>query len=600
MGRRIIGVLLIFILSIMLCSCKEKTLYDTNPLLAKLSTGRSINILINGDSIAADSADFAWQNLVAQKLKVKYQIQDVFLSNISLPGNASYGGYAIENLSVAENDEKYDLIILCYGQNDYEYSKFPIYYEALIRSTKKNNPCAEIITILESAQTEYTENIKNIIEISDYYGISYVDTIKAFKESGFSNEELTIDLVHLNEKGHEVYADSIWNTLQDKVLMPEHEQAKLKKPLNKEVENFEHFYYIDKNQMTASNDGLSFFVDGTIETLGIDQLHEPGNNKLMVTIGNETLDLSYEWNYSFSQRHISLIQSEYIKESKQTKIIIQGDEKNLNLINGIIITGKKEIPIESQEVAVKLQWVDVKSIKSCQILNQTVLNAKSEVASVESGYTEAANYYISVYPVKEDQFLEVSSNTIGTVNSITRYAFYADNMGKYLVKKGSYNTGGWTDKYSSHLKVPAGAKYLFVSSQNNSDIIVKENIQKNICEEIPFETIFYNKTITSERIMCGSEINQEYGNYSVYLYKLEGRGRAIVNTSAVGNPNTFMIFALSDKKDGSEFEKTGVLNAEGWNETPETWVYFSEKDKFLYVVCQNASVPTVTIESELP
>lgn len=597
MSKRGIILICSIALVLLLCSRQDASLDKTNPLLYSLSTKKSINILINGDSVAADSSDGAWQYLVARKLNEEYQIDEVFLSNISLPGNAAYGGYAIENLTTLENGGKYDLIILCYGQNDYELSNFPVYYEALIRATKKNNPHAEIITILESAQLDYTEKINNIIKISDYYGISYVDTIQAFKESGFSNEELTTDLVHLNEKGHKIYADSIFDVLKNNVLFSEYKQAKLKKPLNKAVQNYDYFYYINRNQMSESEDKLSFVVDGKIDTIGIDQIHEPGDNKLSITVGDENLDLGYDWNYSFSQRHINLIHSNDINASKQTEIILQGSEENLNRVKGIIVTSEKEIPMESAEVVVSLQRVDAKAITSCQTINQAFLNEKGEIASVEHGNSDARNYYIAVYPVTAGQFLEVSSNTIGTVNSIMRYAFWADDQGMQIVREGSYNTGGWSDSYNSYVEVPEGAKYLFVSSQNNSSITVKENIEKNISEEIPFKQVYYNKTITADGVMCGAETNKDYDNYSVYLYELQGQGKAIVHSNVIGNPNTFMVFALSDKKDSMKFENSGILNKEGWSETPTTWVRFSEKDKFLYVVCQNSSVPVVTIEN---
>lgn len=592
----LITILFLFVLSLSLCSCRDASLDKTNPLLYSLSTKKSINILINGDSVASDSSDGAWQNLVARKLNEEYQIDEVFLSNISLPGNAAYGGYAIENLTTLENGEQYDLVILCYGQNDYELSDFPIYYEALIRASKKNNPQAEIITILESAQLDYTEKINTIIKISEHYGISYVDTIQAFKESGFSNEELTTDLVHLNEKGHQIYADIIFDVLKNNVLFSGYEQLKLKKPLNKMVQDYDYFYYIDRNQMSESEDGLSFVVDGKIDTIGIDQIHEPGDNKLTITVDGENLDLGYDWNYSFSQRHINLIRSNDISDSKQTEIILQGDKKNLDRVKGIIVTAAKKISMDSAEVVVTLQRVGAKSISACQTINQAFLDEKGEITSVEHGNSDARNYYIAVYPVAAGKFLEVSSNTIGTVNSIMRYAFFEDDQGMHIIREGSYNTGGWSDSYQSYVEVPEGAKYLFVSSQNNSTNTVKENIEKNISEEIPFKKIYHSKTITADGVMCGSETNKEYNNYSVYLYELEGKGKAIVHSNVIGNPNNFMIFALSDKKDSIEFEKSGVLNKEGWNETPTTWVRFSEKDKFLYVVCQNSSVPVVTIE----
>ena len=93
-----------------------------------LYNGLDVNVLIVGDSIGAGSGasdnDHRWANLLKANLESKYGVS-VNLTNVSMGGNASYAGY-VRTMSL-NDDVAYDLVVLCYGQND-SNANFSLYY----------------------------------------------------------------------------------------------------------------------------------------------------------------------------------------------------------------------------------------------------------------------------------------------------------------------------------------------------------------------------------------------------------------------------------------------------------------------------------------
>ena len=167
----------------------------------KLASGRDISLLIVGDSIGA----LPWTSDVAAWIEENYQVSCT-IKNISLGGNMAYSGYVTEKL--LDDGIAYDLVIVCYGQNDLPEG-FSADYEALIREvlSKNNLPC--VISVLESSQREYTEKMQAIQSIAAYYGIETADTIAAFENSGYSYETLSSDGIHPNGYGQAVYASTV-------------------------------------------------------------------------------------------------------------------------------------------------------------------------------------------------------------------------------------------------------------------------------------------------------------------------------------------------------------------------------------------------------
>ena len=167
----------------------------------KLACGENIRLLVVGDSIGA----MPWTNDVATWIEKNYQVSCT-IKNISLGSNTSYSGFVSEKL--LDDGVAYDLVIVCYGQNDVPQG-FAADYEALIREVLAKNGFPSVIAVLESSQREYTEKMQAIMQIAGHYHLQLADTIEAFENSGYSYEALSADGVHPNGIGQDVYAATV-------------------------------------------------------------------------------------------------------------------------------------------------------------------------------------------------------------------------------------------------------------------------------------------------------------------------------------------------------------------------------------------------------
>ena len=151
----------------------------------KLACRKDISLLVVGDSIGART----WTYDVSEWIERNYQIRCT-IRNLSMGGNTSYGGYVSEKL--LEEETAFDLVIVCYGENDLP-ELFARDYEALIRELYRRNDRCCIISVLESSQREYTEKMQQIIRFAPYYELCLADTIEAFDRSGYAYEVLSDD-----------------------------------------------------------------------------------------------------------------------------------------------------------------------------------------------------------------------------------------------------------------------------------------------------------------------------------------------------------------------------------------------------------------------
>ena len=271
----------------------------------KLACGVDINLLIVGDSIGA----LPWTMDFSDWIQDNYEV-DCYLKNISLGGNDSYAGVISEKM--LDDDKKYDLILVCYGQNDDE-DFFALDYEALIREAISDNPGCSIISVLESPQRQYTSKMKEIIKIAEYYGIAVADTIKAFEESGYSYEKLTDDGVHPNEQGQIIYLDTVTEIVigkteaeyQRKISILEetvknltvpdigsyyYEQNSPQAAISQETEEFERIlFFPEKEFKRLSDTDWEIKLDNISGKLGICWCRSQGDNGFDILYNGEEI-----------------------------------------------------------------------------------------------------------------------------------------------------------------------------------------------------------------------------------------------------------------------------------------------------------------------
>ena len=276
--------------------------YDSLNGYQKLACGQDIRMLIVGDSIGAR----VWTNHVARWIEENYQVV-CEAKNISMGGNTSYGGLVSEKLM--DEEESWDLAIVCYGQNDLP-DVFPEQYEALLRELLRRNNRCNVVCVLESSQREYTEKMQKIIELASYYGMQVADTIESFLNSGYSHEKLTEDGVHPNEQGEEIYALTVEAIIRENVAAEYARKTEIiqsaleenrgadaeafihpvvtKPPLNEAAIAYDHFqYYPSSTFRRVSDTDWDMEADGFTGIPGISRNMCPGDNTLRIYVNDE-------------------------------------------------------------------------------------------------------------------------------------------------------------------------------------------------------------------------------------------------------------------------------------------------------------------------
>lgn len=297
-----------------------------------------INIVINGDSIGGTTDEGEWCKLLQEKLHDNYNCT-INIHNISKPGNGTFAGIVSWQHYIETEGGTADLVILCYGENDNEES-FKYQYEALIRNTIKYAPNCEIIAILQSSQKTYTNKINAIIDLCDYYGINYVDTIEAFNKSGYAYKDLSDDGIHPNSLGKSVYANAIYDTISNKLVEKQHiwdfkgERAKARNEKYKESSNYDRFKYISNANMLIEKQNVIVQIPDC-SVIGLDMEFSDGKHEIFADLNGDKYDLSYTWNYGFNQRHIYQISD---KQYNNVQLSISfGDSMDVQNLHGVIL-----------------------------------------------------------------------------------------------------------------------------------------------------------------------------------------------------------------------------------------------------------------------
>ena len=304
----------------------------------KINGGFSSNIVVNGDSIGGQYGVGEWCTLLEKHIEDETNSY-IEVTNISKPGNSSFAGIVSWEMLDPTDKMFSDLVILCYGQNDADDESFAVNYEALIRNTIAGNPNAEIIAILESSQRDYTNKINTIIKLCNYYKIPYVDTIKAFNESGYSYEELSDDGIHPNAKGKEIYADTIYEVIQSELLVKQHildfkgERPAKKNAKNPEADQYLECKYIPIEDMEVKGNTIMVNIP-PCKIIGFDRVFFDGKHNIILKIKEENYDVGYNWGYSFEQRHIDKLVTGNFDEGNVN--IVFEDVETLERFKGLV------------------------------------------------------------------------------------------------------------------------------------------------------------------------------------------------------------------------------------------------------------------------
>jgi lysophospholipase L1-like esterase len=189
-----------------------------NDLYDQIRAKEFIRTLIVGDSIGqgtgAQNAGEKWFARLTTSLANEYNVTN-FITNLSRGGASVLGGWTDYNIIKTSIKDKYDLAFICFGQNDQGVLPIEIYsniYERLIKQIKEEKGNPEIFLIIENGvgTKGYPEVMMNLAK---QYDLNIIDTRQAFKQSGYSDEVLTIDKTRPSSIGQELYYNNIMDTI---------------------------------------------------------------------------------------------------------------------------------------------------------------------------------------------------------------------------------------------------------------------------------------------------------------------------------------------------------------------------------------------------
>jgi lysophospholipase L1-like esterase len=319
----------------------------TDSFYQKLSDGFDVNILIVGDSIGAGAGASAneksWAQLLKEEIVSKYKV-NVNLANVSMGGNTSYAGYA---RTMTLNDEvDYDLVVICYGQNDRD-ENFGLYYESIIRAIRSKYSKPAILCMLESSQREYTGKMETIKSIAAHYGLPVVDTIAPFVEH---YDELSVDGVHPNDLGQTVYFETVMQTIEPLVENKQEVNTDAYAAIYDQADVFDACTWYSSDDFTREGNTFTLKTNADGEILGIDYTFVSGENHCKIFIdGVEYAAPEVSFDYDFSQRHIMVVNDwlngETIDVKDEIKVVFdEGDDgsKQADGFMGIMISGQNK------------------------------------------------------------------------------------------------------------------------------------------------------------------------------------------------------------------------------------------------------------------
>lgn len=300
----------------------------------KIISGEDIKLLIIGDSIGLPMDDTSWVVLLKNWLEKTYSI-NVSVNNVSMSGNTSYAGYA-RTMLLPEGDS-YDLAIICYGHNDYDFG-FENKYELIIRAVEKRFPNCSMISILQSSQKDYTSKIRVIQSLSKYYDIPVADTIKAYSSSGMAYSDLSPDGIHPEGYGRELYFNTLRDIVKEKIEKNEPRVYQERSASYCEWKNYDKVAFVDKSKWERIDIYTYVYSKQVSGYMGVYYSKVSDNTGFAIYAdGKEFYNGISSWNSSTLLPYITQPINEKVTAKKEIRIVF-GSEETANTFEGLIVS----------------------------------------------------------------------------------------------------------------------------------------------------------------------------------------------------------------------------------------------------------------------
>ena len=311
---------------------------ETEDVYQKLKKQEPVRIACLGDSIAEGAGMAPGEGFVPQ---LKQWMQETYQSPVGVDsyaagGSTAFFGYYRCKSDMQENVERYgayDLVLICYGQNDLP-DHFSLIYEALLRAVRQQNPDCQIICLLEHSQRDYTDKIEVVKALGAYYGTDIADTIEAYRQSPYSYEQLCQDSVHPNILGHQIYRETIGRIIEQNVKKGKKRQE-MPLPVNADVGGFENFTYLSLSKCRPQ--GKVYTIELDKPTVGIFIKRAPESRDVHIKLSNGTT-----WDFRPAVENVTVPFAELIgiRLPPGTKITLDNSSGEIqNTVYGFVLAG---------------------------------------------------------------------------------------------------------------------------------------------------------------------------------------------------------------------------------------------------------------------
>ena len=294
---------------------------ESDSFYQKLKDGFDVKILVVGDTIAngygASSADATWFNLVKKSIEEQYNV-GVTMDNVSILDSGAYASYARVKM---EEDEDYDLTLICTGANDAEET-LPVYYEALLRAIRDTFTRCSAISIQEYMESGNNAKNMTIQSLSNAYNALSVDM---YSQMVIDPTPYMQDGGYLNDAGHQLYADTVMSVIKKGVEDGMEYAVTQTAPIYTETLKFDQFLYVPADMFTRT--GRQYVIETSLTGIvAIDFDVYPGDNSFDFYLDRvKTASLVLTNAIATPVEHIELIEGE-VKANRRVGVIFATEE----------------------------------------------------------------------------------------------------------------------------------------------------------------------------------------------------------------------------------------------------------------------------------
>ena len=289
-----------------------------------------------GDATAAgrgaSKKENGWPELLADGFERRFGSQAT-LNKAAMEQASVYTTYAEVMATGQDDQDSYDMAIICCGREDNENGFGPA-YEAVVRAIHKKYPACTILSVKEHdlARGSAIEEAQD--QINKAYKIRAVDMRTAFEGQ---EDQLLDEAGFPNDDGHRKYAQCLFAAVHSQVEKGSQGQVPDRDPVFKESSSYENysFYGLDQFKKT-SNVSYELKTGRLTGMLGIDYLAYDQDESVILGLDQQSFDLSAVNLSSDSQRLIRLVKSNFTVNDKIT--VTFRDKDQADAFGGLIVT----------------------------------------------------------------------------------------------------------------------------------------------------------------------------------------------------------------------------------------------------------------------